>query len=118
VWVLLALFVGGEIFGFLGVLLAVPVAAVLKIFVGRAMARYRESAWFMTPAEAVLVVAAPVPDVPIEAETPPTPETPPIPESPETASGAAPPPPEEEPPPPEAATVVEAPDPPEEDPKA
>ncbi len=53
VWVLLALFVGGEIFGFLGVLLAVPAAAVLKIFVGRAVAHYRASALFLTPAEAL-----------------------------------------------------------------
>ena len=33
IWVLVALFVGGEIFGFLGVLLALPTAAVAKIFV-------------------------------------------------------------------------------------
>jgi predicted PurR-regulated permease PerM len=42
-WVLLALFVGGEIFGFLGVLLAVPVAAVAKIFVLRGLEAYRAS---------------------------------------------------------------------------
>jgi predicted PurR-regulated permease PerM len=33
IWVLVALFVGAELFGFLGVLLAVPAAAVVKIFV-------------------------------------------------------------------------------------
>jgi len=43
VWVLFALFVGGELFGFLGVLLAVPVAAVAKIFVVRSVARYQSS---------------------------------------------------------------------------
>jgi predicted PurR-regulated permease PerM len=37
VWVLLALFVCGELFGFLGVLLALPLAAVTKIFVARAV---------------------------------------------------------------------------------
>jgi predicted PurR-regulated permease PerM len=42
-WVLIALFVGGEIFGFLGVLLAVPMAAVIKIFLARAVDIYHES---------------------------------------------------------------------------
>jgi len=42
-WVLIALFVGGEIFGFLGVLLAVPTAAVIKIFLARAVDIYHES---------------------------------------------------------------------------
>jgi predicted PurR-regulated permease PerM len=46
VWVLVALMVGGEVFGFLGVLLAVPVAAVVKIFVVRGLARYRASALY------------------------------------------------------------------------
>jgi predicted PurR-regulated permease PerM len=46
VWVLLALFVGGEIFGVLGVLLAVPVAAVAKIFIARAVKHYHASALF------------------------------------------------------------------------
>ncbi len=43
VWVLLALFVGGEIFGFLGVLMAVPAAAVLKIFFSHAVRHYKAS---------------------------------------------------------------------------
>ncbi len=42
-WVLIALFVGGEIFGFLGILLAVPAAAVIKIFMRRAVDYYHES---------------------------------------------------------------------------
>ncbi len=45
-WVLLALMIGGELFGFLGVLLAVPVAAVVKIFVGRGIRMYRGSTIF------------------------------------------------------------------------
>jgi predicted PurR-regulated permease PerM len=53
VWVLLALFVGGEVFGFLGVLLAVPAAAILKIFVSRALQHYRQSSLFLAPAEAL-----------------------------------------------------------------
>jgi predicted PurR-regulated permease PerM len=47
VWVLLALFVGGELFGFLGVLLALPAAAVAKIFVARAMEAYRSTELFL-----------------------------------------------------------------------
>jgi predicted PurR-regulated permease PerM len=54
VWVLVALFVGGELFGFLGVLLAVPVAAVAKIFVARAVQYYRTTALFLqAPPDAV-----------------------------------------------------------------
>lgn len=45
-WVLLALFVSGEIFGFLGVLLAVPAAAVLKIFVMRGVNYYRSTTFY------------------------------------------------------------------------
>jgi predicted PurR-regulated permease PerM len=67
VWVLLALFVGGEIFGMLGVLLAVPVAAVLKIFVGRAVAHYKQSALFLTPAEELAVVGQVLAEPPPEA---------------------------------------------------
>jgi predicted PurR-regulated permease PerM len=49
VWVLLALFVGGELFGFMGILLALPSAAVAKIFVTRAVRRYRESELYLRP---------------------------------------------------------------------
>lgn len=83
VWVLLALFVGGEVFGFLGVLLAVPAAAVLKIFVNHAIRHYRESTLYLAPAEGALeplVEPLPVPatepplelapDPPLEDEKP------------------------------------------------
>jgi predicted PurR-regulated permease PerM len=46
IWVLVALFVGGELFGFLGVLLAVPAAAVAKIFVAPAVRYYRRTAFY------------------------------------------------------------------------
>lgn len=46
VWVLLALLVFGELFGFFGVLIAVPAAAVAKIFVLRALEHYRKSPLF------------------------------------------------------------------------
>jgi predicted PurR-regulated permease PerM len=49
VWVLLALFVGGELFGFLGVLLALPTAAVAKIFVSHGVEYYRTSDLFLQP---------------------------------------------------------------------
>jgi predicted PurR-regulated permease PerM len=54
IWVLVALFVGGELFGFLGVLLAVPAAAVAKIFVTRGVQYYRTTALFLqAPSDAV-----------------------------------------------------------------
>jgi len=46
VWVILALLAGGELFGFLGVLLAVPVAAIVKILTFRAVDRYKQSATY------------------------------------------------------------------------
>jgi predicted PurR-regulated permease PerM len=49
IWVLLALFIGGGIFGFLGVLLAVPAAAVAKIFVTHAVRYYRTTDLFLQP---------------------------------------------------------------------
>lgn len=49
IWVLFALLVGGEIFGFMGVLLALPAAAVIKIFVLRALDWYRHSDFYRAP---------------------------------------------------------------------
>jgi predicted PurR-regulated permease PerM len=46
-WVLVALFVGGEIFGFLGILLALPTVAVAKIFVTRGVQYYRTTELFL-----------------------------------------------------------------------
>src|SRR6185503_3670577 len=43
-WVLIALMAGGELYGLLGVMFALPAAAVLKVFVGHALERYRGSA--------------------------------------------------------------------------
>jgi len=48
-WVILALFVGGELFGFMGILLALPSAAVAKIFVARGVQRYRASQLYLQP---------------------------------------------------------------------
>jgi predicted PurR-regulated permease PerM len=46
IWVLIALMVGSEVLGFLGVLIAVPVAAVIKIFILRGLGWYRRSPVF------------------------------------------------------------------------
>ncbi len=43
VWVVLAISVGGFFFGFAGLLIGVPAAAVIKLLVARGLARYRAS---------------------------------------------------------------------------
>jgi len=43
VWVIFALFAGGSLFGFLGVLLAVPAAAVVGVLIRFSLSRYRRS---------------------------------------------------------------------------
>jgi len=44
--IILSIITGGELFGFLGILLAVPVAATLKIFTLSAIAGYKESSYY------------------------------------------------------------------------
>lgn len=46
VWILMAIAVGGFFFGFLGLLIAVPVAVGIKLLLGAALARYRASHFF------------------------------------------------------------------------
>lgn len=46
VWVMFALLAGGSLFGFLGVLLAVPVAAVIGVLTRFALRRYLASAYY------------------------------------------------------------------------
>ena len=46
-WVLLSLMLGGELFGFLGVMLALPSAAVVKVFAARGVAKYSASEFFL-----------------------------------------------------------------------
>jgi predicted PurR-regulated permease PerM len=50
-WIIVALMAGGEMFGFLGVLLAVPTTAVLKILIRHSVARYKKSTLFSAPPE-------------------------------------------------------------------
>jgi predicted PurR-regulated permease PerM len=47
IWIVVALMAGGELFGFLGVLLAVPATAVLKVLVSHGVRRYRRSGLFL-----------------------------------------------------------------------
>lgn len=47
VWVLLAIIVGGSLFGFFGMLIAVPTAAVIQVFVRHWLETYRESAVYL-----------------------------------------------------------------------
>ena len=46
VWIMFALLAGGSLFGFVGVLIAVPVAAVIGVVVRYLLSRYRESGFY------------------------------------------------------------------------
>jgi predicted PurR-regulated permease PerM len=50
VWVIFALFAGGTLYGFVGVLIAVPAAAVLGVLARFALSRYRSSSLYDTRA--------------------------------------------------------------------
>jgi predicted PurR-regulated permease PerM len=47
VWLILSLAVGGYFFGFVGLLLAVPVAVLVKLLLTAALGRYRNSPLFL-----------------------------------------------------------------------
>jgi predicted PurR-regulated permease PerM len=47
--VIFAVLAGGQLFGFLGILLALPVAAALNVLLRFADAQYRSSHWFFVP---------------------------------------------------------------------
>lgn len=49
VWVLFALMAFGQLFGFVGVMLALPMSAVIKVFVVDALRRYRQSSLYLGP---------------------------------------------------------------------
>jgi predicted PurR-regulated permease PerM len=46
VWIMFALLAGGALFGFVGVLIAVPVAAVVGVLVRHLIGRYRDSQYY------------------------------------------------------------------------
>ena len=45
-WVIFALFAGGTLYGFVGILIAVPAAAVIGVLARFALARYRQSSLY------------------------------------------------------------------------
>jgi predicted PurR-regulated permease PerM len=47
VWVLFALMAFGQLFGFVGVMLALPASAVIKVFVVEGLIRYRRSGFYL-----------------------------------------------------------------------
>lgn len=47
VWVLFALMAFGQLFGFVGVMLALPASAVIKVFVVEGLVRYRRSSFYL-----------------------------------------------------------------------
>ena len=51
VTVIVALMIGGDLLGFLGLLIAVPLAAVLQVFAQDLVARYRDSPYYRLPVE-------------------------------------------------------------------
>jgi predicted PurR-regulated permease PerM len=59
--VIFAVLAGGELFGFLGVLLALPVASVVNVLLRYGYERYRDSALYQTGHEPVIVVAGAAP---------------------------------------------------------
>lgn len=63
VWVLVALLLGGELFGVTGVIVAVPVAAALRVVLVRALAAYRRSQLYR--GEGVEAVVYTRPDCPL-----------------------------------------------------
>ena len=48
-WILFALMGGGALFGFIGVLIAVPVTAIISVFVSFALDQYKKSDFFKNP---------------------------------------------------------------------
>jgi predicted PurR-regulated permease PerM len=86
-WILIALFVGGEIFGFLGVLLAVPTAAVIKIFLTRAVDLYHESDLYLDGPASLRSIP---PAEPVRTSSFPPAETPPPPAAPEPSATTTP----------------------------
>jgi predicted PurR-regulated permease PerM len=47
VWVLFALMAFGQLFGLIGVMLALPASAVIKVFVVEGLIRYRRSSFYL-----------------------------------------------------------------------
>jgi len=59
VWVLFALLAFGHLFGFVGVMLALPASAVIKVFVVDALAYYQSSALYLAEPDAIALGSRP-----------------------------------------------------------
>ncbi len=55
-WIMFALLAGGSLFGIVGMLLAVPVAAVIGVLVGFAIKQYKASPLYQKPAEEKAII--------------------------------------------------------------
>jgi predicted PurR-regulated permease PerM len=64
VWVLLAIIAGGSLFGFIGMLIAVPAAAAIQVFVRHWVAAYKESAVYDPEADSASPAAGSDPQPP------------------------------------------------------
>ena len=59
VWIIFALLAGGALFGFLGLLLAVPVAALIGVLVRFSIAQYRASKLYLGPRPPAIALVEP-----------------------------------------------------------
>jgi predicted PurR-regulated permease PerM len=64
--VIFAILAGGELFGFLGVLLALPIASVVMVLLRYAHERYRDSGLYRSGREAAIIVVGEAPDLVVE----------------------------------------------------
>jgi predicted PurR-regulated permease PerM len=64
--VIFAILAGGELFGFLGVLLALPIASVVMVLLRYAHERYRDSGLYRSGREAAIIVVGEAPDLAVE----------------------------------------------------
>jgi predicted PurR-regulated permease PerM len=76
--VLITMMAAGALFGFVGVLLAVPIGAVSKILIRHAVDAYMASSFYRQPAKAVAAAPEEAPAMPAPAEAP-APEIVPVP---------------------------------------
>lgn len=65
--VIFAVLAGGQLFGFLGMLLALPIAAVANVLLRYAEQRYTHSRLYAGEQTAIVVVGAPAPEAPVTA---------------------------------------------------
>lgn len=69
--VIFAVMAGGTLFGFLGMLLALPVAAVANVLLRYAQDRYRHSRLYAGDAPAIILAASPAPEPPaVDSDVP------------------------------------------------